>query len=151
MSLSVSEEMCNNKNMNNKQLSFSHSLIPSVVTDIYESSHWSLQVKWKLLKSEWTDLDLQLFVQSVVDPQVDVPFPVSLLLDGGNVGDGSLVNLSHRVGVRVVLHQAEVIKPRVVVVWVRLTETEQKHQWWGQEVTCKWVRNLLAFSLLYLL
>lgn len=77
------------------------------------------------LRSERTDLDLQLLVQRVVDPQVDVPFPVSLLLDGRDVGDGSLVNLSDRVGVRVVLHQAQVIKPRVVVVRVRLTETQK--------------------------
>lgn len=48
---------------------------------------------------------------------------MSLLLDGGDVGDGSLINLSHRVGIGVVLHQPEVIKPGVIVVWVRLTRT----------------------------
>lgn len=66
------------------------------------------------------DLDFQLFVQGVVDPQVDVSSPVSLLLNGWDVGDGSLINISHRVRVGVVLHQTEVVKPSVVVVWIRL-------------------------------
>lgn len=74
-----------------------------------------------------THLGLQLLVQGVVDPQVDVAPPVSLLLDGRHVGDGSLVDLSHRVGVRVALHQAQVVEPGVIVVWVclRLTTEEE--------------------------
>lgn len=74
-------------------------------------------------KSKRTDLDLQLFIQSIVDPQVDVSFPVSLLLDGGHVGDGSLINLSYCVWVGIILHQTKVIKPGVVVVWVCLIGT----------------------------
>lgn len=90
-----------------------------------------------MMKSECTDLDLQLFVQSVVDPQIDVSFPVSLLLDGGDVGDGSLINLSHCVGVGVVLHQAKVVEPCVVVVWVRLTETEMSVMRTGSNCLCR--------------
>lgn len=70
------------------------------------------------------DLDFQLFVQGVVDPQVDVASPVSLLLDGRDVGDGSLIHVSHRVDVGVVLHQTEVVEPGVVVVWVCLDSQE---------------------------
>lgn len=79
-------------------------------------------------KSNWTDLDFQLFVQSIIDPQVDVSFPVSLLLDGGYVGDGSLINLSYCVWVSVILHQTKVIKPGVVVVWVCLIGTNDSDE-----------------------
>lgn len=70
------------------------------------------------------DLDFQLFIQSIVDPQVDVSPPVSLLLDGWDVGDGSLINISHRVRVGVVLHQTKVVEPSIVVVWICLDSQE---------------------------
>ncbi len=65
-------------------------------------------------------LDLQLLIESVVNPQVDVASPVSLLLDGGYVGYGSLIHFSNRVRIGVTLHQPQVIKPGIVVVWVCL-------------------------------
>lgn len=71
------------------------------------------------------DLDFQLLVQSVVDPQVDVASPVSLLLNGGDVGDGALINISDRVRVGIVLHQAEVVEPSIVVEGIRLDSQEE--------------------------
>lgn len=71
------------------------------------------------------DLDFQLFVQSIVDPQVDVSSPVSLLLNGWDVGDGSLVDVSHRVGVGVILHQTKVVEPSIVVVWICLDSSRR--------------------------
>ena len=65
-------------------------------------------------------LDLQLLVEGVVDPQVDVSPPVSLLLDGWHVGDGPLVHVPHGVCIGVALHQAQVVEPCVVVVRVGL-------------------------------
>lgn len=67
-----------------------------------------------------SDLDFQLLIESIVDPQVNVASPVSLLYDGGNVGDGSFIHLSDCVGICVALHQSQVIEPGVIVVWVCL-------------------------------
>ena len=65
-------------------------------------------------------LGLQLLIEGVVDPQVDVALPVPLLLHGRHVGDGALIHFPHRLGLRIALHQAQVIEPRVVVVRVSL-------------------------------
>lgn len=70
------------------------------------------------------DLDFQLFIQSIVDPQVDVSSPMSLLLNGWDVGDGSLINVSDRVRVGVVLHQTKVVEPSIIVVWICLDGQE---------------------------
>lgn len=64
--------------------------------------------------------DLQLLIESVVNPQVDVASPVSLLLDGGDVGYCSLIHFSNRVCIGVTLHQAQVIKPSIIIMWAGL-------------------------------
>jgi hypothetical protein len=61
---------------------------------------------------------LQLFKQRVVNPQVDVPAPVALLLRRRYVGNGTFVRLSNGVFVSVILGQSEQIKPGVVVVGI---------------------------------
>lgn len=53
---------------------------------------------------------------------------MSLLLDGRDVGDGSLIDFSDRVGVRVAFHQAKVIEPGVVVVGVSLCADGEKNK-----------------------
>lgn len=70
------------------------------------------------------DLDFQLFIQSIVDPQVDVSSPMSLLLNGWDVGDGSLINVSDRVRVCVVLHQTKVVEPSIIIVWICLNRQD---------------------------
>lgn len=101
-----------------------HSFSMNSTEDVF-CRNSSLMVKqWSL--TPVTDLDLQLFVQCIVNPQVDVSSPVSLLLDRGNVGNGSLVNFSHRVRLSITLHQPKIIEPCVVVVWVGLRTRVRK-------------------------
>jgi hypothetical protein len=58
---------------------------------------------------------LQLFKESVVDPQVDVTAPESFLGHGWEVGDGTFVYFPHRRQLSLPFLQARVVEPDVVV------------------------------------
>ena len=67
-----------------------------------------------------TDLCLELLVDGVVDPEVNVPAPVFLLCERGHIGNGALVHVPRLVDILAALRQPDVVKPRVVVVRVLL-------------------------------
>lgn len=80
---------------------------------------WSLL--WPLSeKSGQAHLDLQLLIEGIVDPQVNVAAPVTLLLDGRDVGDGPLIHVPHSIRFSVAFHQPQVVEPGIVIMRIRL-------------------------------
>uniref|UniRef100_A0A8W7P2P9 Uncharacterized protein n=1 Tax=Anopheles coluzzii TaxID=1518534 RepID=A0A8W7P2P9_ANOCL len=63
-------------------------------------------------------LRFQLLVQCVVNPQVDVPAPQILVLRRRNVRDRPLVRFAYQLRIVLVLHQAQIVEPGVVVGWI---------------------------------
>lgn len=69
-----------------------------------------------------TYLNLQLFIQGIVYPQVDIPSPMSLLLYWRDVCYSSLVHFPDRVWVCITLHQTQVIEPGIIIVGICLNK-----------------------------
>lgn len=65
-------------------------------------------------------LRLQLLIECVVYPQIDVALPVPLLLNGRDVANGSFIDLPHSFCFCITFYQAQVIKPCIVIVWICL-------------------------------
>ncbi len=71
-------------------------------------------------RAESTHHSLQLLKQCIVDPQVHVAAPVALVLHKGYVCDGALIEVASDVVIALGFHKAQVVKPAVVPVRLRL-------------------------------
>ena len=107
-----------------RSIFFTTKFAPNFQTGKYFTAcvHTALNWQWKQVVKliNLTYLCNELFIQRIVNPQVNIPSPQSLFLSGWDIGYCSLVHLAHGIWIRFTFHQAKVVEPRVIIVRVRL-------------------------------